>query len=193
MTVKEGTADPLKIFISYSRPDMATADSLVAALEAAGFTVFIDRRDLPYGEQWQQVLYEYIRDSDTVVFLVSERSVSSQWVRWELQQVTDLKKRWAHLRWCSGDAAEGAQYSSAPLLRAWKCRTLVAIRRPVHGEFLISCGDCSRTAPAGIPPFHLNNSSDEFLTRSLRSRTTPNLRREQQEVLSLSQKIMEMQ
>src|SRR5215831_4980524 len=50
----------------------------------------------------------------------------------------------------------------------------------------------SRIAPAGIPPFPLNNSSDEFLTRSLRSRATPNLRREQQAVLYLSQKIMEM-
>src|SRR5215467_4829084 len=51
----------------------------------------------------------------------------------------------------------------------------------------------SRIAPAGIPPFPLNHSSDEFLTRSLRSRATPNLRREQQAVLSVSQKIMEMQ
>src|SRR5215813_10078508 len=50
----------------------------------------------------------------------------------------------------------------------------------------------SRIAPAGIPPFHLHNSSDEFLTRSLRSRATPNLRPEQQAVLSVSQKIMEM-
>src|SRR5215475_5862407 len=51
----------------------------------------------------------------------------------------------------------------------------------------------SRAAPAGIPPFHLHNRSDEFLSRSLRSRVTPHLRREPQAVLSLSQKIMEMQ
>src|SRR5215469_17068423 len=50
----------------------------------------------------------------------------------------------------------------------------------------------SRIAPAGIPPFPLHNRRDEFLTRSLRSRATPNLRREQPAVLSLSQKIMEM-
>ena len=93
MSLKEGTAEPLKIFISYPRADMEIADLLVVALEAAGFIVFIDRRDLPYGERWQQVISEHIRDSDTVVYLVSERSVSSRWVRWELQQVAELKKR----------------------------------------------------------------------------------------------------
>lgn len=87
------SSEKLKIFISYSRSDMTSADALVAALESEGFTVTIDRRDLPYGEKWQGVLYEYIRDCDTVVFLVSERSIQSQWVRWELQQVTDLRKR----------------------------------------------------------------------------------------------------
>src|SRR5262249_37535800 len=77
----------------YSRADMAAADRLVAALEAAGLAVLIDRRDLPYGEKWQHVLYEFIRDCDTVVFLVSERSVQSQWIRWELDQVKELTKR----------------------------------------------------------------------------------------------------
>ena len=85
--------EKLKLFISYSRADMATADALVAQLETKNFTAFIDRRDLPYGEKWQQVLHEYIRDCDTVLFLVSERSIGSKWILWELQQVTDLKKR----------------------------------------------------------------------------------------------------
>jgi hypothetical protein len=62
-------------------------------LQANGFAINIDRRDLPYGEKWQQVLFEFIRDCDTVVFLVSDHSVASQWVTWELQKVTELKKR----------------------------------------------------------------------------------------------------
>lgn len=72
---------------------METADALVRALESDGFTVLIDRRDLPYGEEWQRALHEYIRDCDSVVFLVSPHSIQSQWVRWELQQVTELRKR----------------------------------------------------------------------------------------------------
>ena len=42
----------LRVFISYSRQDTAVADRLVSALEEAGFAVTIDRRDLPYGEEW---------------------------------------------------------------------------------------------------------------------------------------------
>ena len=93
MPTTEIAKERLKIFISYSLTDLVTANALVVALEAADFTVMIDRRDLPYGEKWQEVLFEFIRDSDTVLFLVSERSVHSQWVRWELQQVTELRKR----------------------------------------------------------------------------------------------------
>ena len=38
-------SDKLKLFISYSRRDMAAADALVAALEGEGFEVTIDRRE----------------------------------------------------------------------------------------------------------------------------------------------------
>ena len=63
---------------------MATADALVVALEANGFAVTIDRRDLPYGEEWQVELADFIRSSDTVVWLVSPESLASKWCHWEL-------------------------------------------------------------------------------------------------------------
>lgn len=85
--------DIMKLFISYSRTDMVIADSLVAALEAEGFGVTIDRRDLPYGEAWQGELSEFIRECDTVVWLVSQSSIRSQWVNWELGEVQRLNKR----------------------------------------------------------------------------------------------------
>lgn len=90
-----GAADgeALKVFMSYSRADQAAADALVAALEGAGFTVAIDRRDLPYGEEWQKELAALITESDTVLWLVSPDSVRSRWCRWELGEVTRLSKR----------------------------------------------------------------------------------------------------
>ncbi len=69
-------SDRLKLFVSYSRRDLETADRLVAALEEAGFAVTIDRRDLPYGEEWQSELADFIRASDTVVWLVSSNRSS---------------------------------------------------------------------------------------------------------------------
>lgn len=87
------SADKLKLFLSYSRRDMAAADALVLALEGEGFEVTIDRRDLPYGEEWQKELADFIRASDTVVWLVSPDSVKSKWCNWELGEVSRLNKR----------------------------------------------------------------------------------------------------
>lgn len=83
----------LRIFISYSRQDVATADALVEALTSRGFEVTIDRRDLPFGEKWQEELAEFIRLSDTVIWLVSDASINSPWVNWELDEVSRRNKR----------------------------------------------------------------------------------------------------
>ena len=83
----------LKVFISYARADLAFADALVAALERHGIDVLIDRRDLPYGEEWKPELLDFVRQSDAVVFVVSAHSVGSRWCKWELEQVTAESKR----------------------------------------------------------------------------------------------------
>jgi WD40 repeat protein len=90
---KATRSDRLKIFISYSRTDAATADALVTALEARGFEVTIDKRNLPFGEEWQKELVEFIRLSDTVIWLVSNPSIESKWVNWELDEVKARNKR----------------------------------------------------------------------------------------------------
>ena len=56
----------MKVFISYSRKDSAIADQMVADLEGRSFEVIIDRRDLPYGEEWEAELAGFIRRADTV-------------------------------------------------------------------------------------------------------------------------------
>jgi WD40 repeat protein/tetratricopeptide (TPR) repeat protein len=85
--------DKLKVFISYSRRNSVEADALVSALMGRGFDVTIDRRDLPFGEKWQTELAEFIRLSDTVIWLVSEASIRSTWVNWELDEVAKRNKR----------------------------------------------------------------------------------------------------
>ena len=46
-------ADRLKVFIPYSRRDSEAAGILVDALQARGFEVTIDRRDLPFVQPGQ--------------------------------------------------------------------------------------------------------------------------------------------
>jgi WD40 repeat protein len=91
-------SDRLKLFISYSRRDIVAAEALVAALEAENFEITIDRRDLPYGEEWQEELGDFIRGSDTVVWLVSPDSVTSKWCKWELGVVERFNKRLVPVR-----------------------------------------------------------------------------------------------
>ena len=88
-----GDGDRLKVFISYSRRDGVVADAMVRMLGERGFEVKIDRRDLPFGEKWQVELAEFIRLCDTVIWLVSEASVRSKWVNWELDEVARRNKR----------------------------------------------------------------------------------------------------
>ena len=94
----------LKIFISYSRADLAIAEGLTDALLRNGFDVKIDVRDLPYGEEWQAELADFIAKSDTVVWLVSPDSVKSKWCNWELGEVVRLSKRLVPVRARAVDA-----------------------------------------------------------------------------------------
>jgi formylglycine-generating enzyme required for sulfatase activity len=88
-------SEKLKLFISYSRRDIVFADWLVAALKTRGFEVRIDRQDLPKLEDWERELLDFIRQADTVVFIVSPHSLASKVVEWELEQVRLNGKRLA--------------------------------------------------------------------------------------------------
>ena len=90
-------ADPkkLKVFISYSRKDVAFAQKIVAALDARGLASKIDTRDLPKLEDWRRELLGFIREADAVVFIVSQNSISSPVCAWEVEQVANLNKRLA--------------------------------------------------------------------------------------------------
>jgi WD40 repeat protein len=90
-----GAGEKLKVFISYSRKDIAFAQRIVAALEACGIAPKIDTRDLPKLEDWRRELLGFIREADAVVFIVSPNSISSPVCSWELEQVAKLNKRLA--------------------------------------------------------------------------------------------------
>lgn len=84
------------VFISYSRADKEFADQLAAALEefdTANVKVLIDRRDLPYGEKWWDMLLDFIQRCDRVLFLVSPDSIKSGWCGKELDEITKAGRR----------------------------------------------------------------------------------------------------
>jgi hypothetical protein len=86
-------AQRLNAFVSYARGDVEFVERLVTALATRDIDVTIDRRSLPMAVEFQPELLDLIRRADTVLFVVSSRSVASPWCAWEIAQVVELHKR----------------------------------------------------------------------------------------------------
>ena len=82
-----------KVFVSYSRKDLAFAQMMVGALAERGFDAFLDKTDIAPGEPWKERLAGLIATADTVVFTVSPDSVASTICAWELEESARLGKR----------------------------------------------------------------------------------------------------
>ncbi len=85
----------VKVFISYSRKDTTFADRIKAALEARGFEVAIDRREILVFEVWWKRIETLITRADTVVFVLSPDSVVSEVALKEVNFAASLNKRFA--------------------------------------------------------------------------------------------------
>ena len=88
-----GSATKLKVFLSYSRRDGAFAEELLAALELLGFDAYLDKEDIAPGEPWEERLGSLIRLADTVVFIISPNSLTSQHCAWEVEETVRAGKR----------------------------------------------------------------------------------------------------
>jgi formylglycine-generating enzyme required for sulfatase activity len=84
-----------RVFISYSRKDMAFADKLEAALTARGFEVLIDREEIYAFEDWWTRIEALIGGADTVVFVISPEAVKSDVAVKEVAYAASLNKRFA--------------------------------------------------------------------------------------------------
>ena len=91
----QGVETKTRVFISYSRKDMAFADRLEAALKARGFEVLIDREEIYAFEDWWKRLQALIASADTVVFVLSPDAVASGEALREVEYAASLNKRFA--------------------------------------------------------------------------------------------------
>jgi hypothetical protein len=74
---------------------MAFTDRLGTALKERGFTPLIDRTDIYAFEDWWKRIQDLIVQADTVIFVLSPDSVSSDICRKEVAFVASLNKRFA--------------------------------------------------------------------------------------------------
>lgn len=83
----------LKVFISYSRDDLAFADQLFAGLEATGFAPTLDRVGISAAADWRETLRAMIVKCDTVVFVLSPSSARSPMCAEEVAIADSAAKR----------------------------------------------------------------------------------------------------
>jgi hypothetical protein len=84
-----------KVFISYSRKDMAFTDQLEAALRARNIEPLIDRSEIYAFEDWWKRIEALIGRADTIVFVLSPDAVASEVALREMAYATSLNKRFA--------------------------------------------------------------------------------------------------
>jgi hypothetical protein len=81
------------IFMSYSRRELGFVDQLVEKLEEQGYGVWLDYRVLIPGYPWDAQIEKGIKESDTVLLVVSKASLASEYVELEWRQFLEMKKR----------------------------------------------------------------------------------------------------
>ena len=82
----------MKIFLSYATEIRDRAESVNAALLAAGHDVFFDREDLPAGQGYDERIRSAIEGSDLFLFLISPAAVATgHYTRTELKIA---RRRW---------------------------------------------------------------------------------------------------
>lgn len=82
-----------RVFLSYSRKDVALATNLRDRLIEEGFDAYLDLFDIEKGEAWQERLQDLIVTADAVAFLISPDSVTSKVCDWEVNEAERLGKR----------------------------------------------------------------------------------------------------
>ncbi|WP_158515965.1 toll/interleukin-1 receptor domain-containing protein [Pararhodobacter sp. CCB-MM2] len=89
-----------RIFISYKRSDsQAVANQIYDALDARGFDVFIDVRSVPPAEDFQDILWHRLTDSDVVVLLDTKGFRESRWTTEELARANLSNIQILHMLW----------------------------------------------------------------------------------------------
>ncbi len=83
----------LRIFLSYASEQRDDAEEIEAGLNAVGYEVFFDKKSLPVGEEYNRKIYDAIRASDLMIFLISPNSIEAgSYARTELMFAQEIWK-----------------------------------------------------------------------------------------------------
>lgn len=87
---------PNRVFISHSSNDKGFVEGLASDLFRSGFDVWYDKFDIAVGDPLLSTIQTGIEQSAFVVLVLSPDSVSSDWVRTEIELAIALEEHWKH-------------------------------------------------------------------------------------------------
>ncbi len=77
---------PQRLFISYAHQDKTLVTQVVELLRAGGHIPWSDHQ-LMAGQHWKRALRDEIERCDVFVYVLTPRSVTSEWCQWEFAKV----------------------------------------------------------------------------------------------------------
>ena len=81
------------IFVSYSRKDSDFVFKIVDSLKGMGLNMWVDKEDIPKGEDWEQKIYRGIAEADAFLFMISPDSAASEVCGSEIAHARKNNKR----------------------------------------------------------------------------------------------------
>lgn len=79
-----------KIFISYSSKDKDFVHKLAKKLEKHDYATWLDEKEIITGDYLPRKIGKAIKTSKIIIIVVSKNSISSKWVRYEINHAVDL-------------------------------------------------------------------------------------------------------
>jgi hypothetical protein len=80
-------------FLSYSARDSAFAEHLYLRLQRDQVNVWFAPKDLPYGDKIRDGVQEALLQRDRTLVILSQNSVSSQWVETEVETAMEIERK----------------------------------------------------------------------------------------------------
>jgi hypothetical protein len=81
------------IFVTYSHHDRIFAMRLADDLEKLGAAIWMDVKNIPYGDKWRNSVQQALQNCDTMLVVISPESMQSDQVEAEWGYFLDNKKR----------------------------------------------------------------------------------------------------
>ncbi len=91
--------EPLSIFLSYSRTDSELVDRLEADLKARNYYVWVDRRKIEGGQDWEAELQKAIDRCQLMLVVLSPEAMASKYVRREYRYADGEGKPIIPINW----------------------------------------------------------------------------------------------